>query len=485
MPKMVFVKILKILLYIGPILLASAAAAAGPEEMLRPQLDALQKSAGDVGIQVIALPSGKPVWEYRAAEPLVPASLVKVLTSYAALKRLGPGHHYQTSLWALDGPKGDAIPGDLWIRGDGDPYLVAEKASALAAALRESGVRSIHGGICIDNGAFSPPSERVCLDGQCGRNYEPVLSATAVDFNSITFRVSPGAKTGSPVRVSWSPAGDYVRMTNRAVTGGKGAKTPLRLQSLGMAPDGHEKFELTGRLPARGAGEREFRLNVADPAFFAGYTYKALLREAGIEIRGAGVKVCSVPAGAKKILESGSQSLGEILFGLNRYSNNFMAEMVLRNMGGRTGEFPATAEKGLAVVRRTLGSLGIPEGEVSLDCGSGLSRNCRVSPRTFGKVLAAVYADPSIAPDFMASLAVSSQDGTLRRRAHPPGIVLRGKTGSLSDVAAIAGYVEEAGRDVCAVTIICNDVRDPAAAKAAMHAFIDRAPGLVRALAAP
>ena len=159
-------------------------------------LDRIDKAAGIAGVLVVSLSSGEVVCRSRPADALVPASLMKLLTSYAALKKLGPSFTFTTKALAAGQPVDGVISGDIWIKGSGDPFFVSEKVSRLAQAIKDSGVRQIEGGIFVDNGFFQPPSERICLDNDCAGAYNPVVSAAAIDFNTLTVRITVPAKAG-------------------------------------------------------------------------------------------------------------------------------------------------------------------------------------------------------------------------------------------------------------------------------------------------
>lgn len=443
-------------------------------------LSALKKCAERVGIQVVSLRNGNVLWEHHAKETFLPASLVKILTSYAALKHLGPHHKFRTEVLARAPIEGNTLSGDIWIRSEGDPFLLVEKAWTPAHRLKALGIHRILGGVYVDNSYFDPPVEPICLDDQCRRSYNPVLSATALDFNTVTLRAFPASRAGSPVQVEWSPPGDYIRVSNSAATAAKGSRTRLHIESLGLARDSREIFQISGRIPLGTAREYEYRFNIADPAVFVAHAFRALLREVGIGISGNAAGPGTPPPEAKPIATWESLPLGDMLYGLNRYSNNFMAEMVLRSMGGVVAGPPGSKAKGLKAVRESLGALGIPADEAILDSGSGLSRNCRVSPQAFCKVLLSSYLDFTIAPEFLASLATNNQDGTLKRRILQPGVTVRGKTGTLNDVAAFAGYIAAPETDTLAVTVILNDVQNISEAREAMDAFLLELPKIAK-----
>jgi serine-type D-Ala-D-Ala carboxypeptidase/endopeptidase (penicillin-binding protein 4) len=441
-------------------------------------VDKILKCSGKAGIQIVALPSGQLVYEYQPREPLVPASLVKLITSYSALKGLGPSSHFSTAVWSVHEPQGDTLSGNIWVKSEGDIFLLGENARAIVCRLTDMGVRRIRGDIVVDNSFFEPATEQICLDGKCGSSYNPVLSATALESNTITLRVSAAAKVGRPLTVTWLPAGDYVKLVNRSATGSKTSKTRLMVKSLGVTKDGREEIQVSGSLPLGTTGTHEYCFNVKDPAFFFARSFKALLQQAGIEIQGSAVGAGKVPSGTRKIVEYESPPLADLLYGLNRYSNNFMAEMLLRNLGGSVLGPPGTVDKGVSVVHKALSEIGIPLEEVSLDSGSGLSRECRVSTQAFCRILTSAYQDRSISSELLSSLAVNGQEGTLRKRMLGSGIEVRGKTGTLRDVVSFAGYVSEPGKGTFVVAILLNDVKNRWEAREALDSFLQELPSI-------
>jgi serine-type D-Ala-D-Ala carboxypeptidase/endopeptidase (penicillin-binding protein 4) len=435
----------------------------------------LQGSSRQVGIQVVALTDRRVVFEHQPHQRLIPASLLKLLTGYVALKQLGPYHHFSTEVWSRHAVRDGVLLGDVWIKGTGDPYLVPERLYLLAQKLREQGIRRIDGNIHIDNGYFQPQVEKLCLDGQCDRAYNPVLAATSLSFNTLTLHFLPSGTGGVAVLTDVFPHGDYSQVDNRSGTAaGKSHDAGLSVHTTGVTADGHEHYAVTGR-PAVNSGEDfEIRVNANDPVAFFGRSFRALLSEMGIEVRGRGIDTATVPGDARKITEYVSPPLKDLLHGLNRYSNNFMAEMLLRVLGAEVKGLPGSSEKGSAVVGEVLASIGVPAAELELDGGSGLSRRCRVTAHALGTLLVAAFHDPTLAPEFLTSLASGGEEGTLRRRGErlaSPSLI-RGKTGSLNDVVGFAGYVSNPSSGTYAVVIMLNEVHRPAEAKAAVDRFL-------------
>jgi D-alanyl-D-alanine carboxypeptidase/D-alanyl-D-alanine-endopeptidase (penicillin-binding protein 4) len=435
----------------------------------------LQGASRQVGIQVVSLTDRRVVFEHQSHQRLVPASLLKLLTSYAALKQLGPYHHFTTEVWSRDSVRDGVLQGDIWVKGNGDPYLVPEKLYLLAQKIREQGIRRIDGGIGIDNDFFNPRVATLCLDGQCDRSYNPVIAATSLNFNTVTLYFLPAGRAGVAVVTDVFPHGDYALVDNQTgAAGAKPADPGIAVRSAGVTSDGRERYGVTGHLTTQADEDLEIRVNANDPVNLFGRSFKTMLSEMGVEVRGSAVASGAVPGDARKITEYTSPPLKDVLHGLNRFSNNFMAEMLLRVLGAEVKGPPGSAEKGSAVIGETLATLGVPAAELELEGGSGLSRRCRVTVHALCSVLVAAYQDPAIAPEFLASLATGGEEGTLRRRGErlsQPSLI-RGKTGSLRDVVGFAGYVSNPAAGPLAVVVLLNDVHQPGEAKATIDRFL-------------
>ena len=182
-------------------------------------------------------------------------------------------------------------------------------------------------------------------------------------------------------------------------------------------------------------------VNVASPGLYAGEVFKEFLLREGVKAVGR-VVTGTTPASAQPYYEHSSRPLGIVAYGLNKFSNNFMAEQLCMALGAKVHGAPGTREKGLSVIRRHLLSCGVPEGEFTLSEASGLSRNNRLSAAALVQVLLAASKDFSYGPEFIASLGVAGVDGTLKEKFAEKDTRrrLRAKTGTLRGVNALAGY---------------------------------------------
>jgi D-alanyl-D-alanine carboxypeptidase/D-alanyl-D-alanine-endopeptidase (penicillin-binding protein 4) len=460
------------------LLLSAPDARATAWEQIQAQLlSQAGEAAGSLGVEVIALPSGHPLWSHRAMEPMIPASLLKAATSYAALKTLGPGHRFRTTAQTNGTMEGSTLVGDLWLKSEGDIFWTAERASSLALQLKAKGLESIRGRIRVDNSHFSPPFERVCLDEPCEDSYNPMISGTAIEFNSFLARVRPASSVGNPPRVEWLPPGAYARVLQQARTASRKSRSTLVLERLEPDTLGVMRLQLSGQIPISRTVAMERRFSAERPATFVAEVFTTIIESSGIRVEARtpdGKAPESMPADARILAEDLSPPLAETIHGLNRHSNNFMAEMLLRAMGAAALGPPGTEAKGLAVMSKVMTALGAETEHCVLKTGSGLSRSCRMSPRSLGRILVAAFSDRALGAAFMNSLAVNGQEGTMRRRISSPSVTIRGKTGTLRDVTGFAGYVSSPGRPSYAVVILFNDVHHLGRAREAMDSFLEK-----------
>ena len=185
-------------------------------------LERIQKAGGRTGVQLVSLPSGQVICDYQSKETFVPASLVKLLTSYSALKKLGPSFRFQTGVYALNEPVDGVDCGGYLDKGQRRPPFCFGKSATARPGAQRTRDKGNPGRVLVDSSFFQPASERICLDGDCTGSYNPVVSAAAIDFNMVTLRLSIPPKTGKSITVDSLPAGNYAHVSGGASTGKKG-----------------------------------------------------------------------------------------------------------------------------------------------------------------------------------------------------------------------------------------------------------------------
>lgn len=416
---------------------------------------------------VVAEVGRPPLAAINPAEPRNPASVMKLITTYAALEGLGPGHTWRTELLttAAAQPRPDGtLPGPLYIRASGDPQLELAELWRLLRELRLRGIRSlpgividrsVFGDVAIDPGAFDDAPDRV---------YNASPDAFIVGYGALRLAAyaDPAARNW---RVQLDPPLAGVRIDNqlRASTAACPGSPAVRTQQTEGANG--LTLRVTGTVALSCGDFSMYRLVMGQPEY-AARALQTLWRDLGGELTGP-IVGGKAPLDAVVLAAEESEPLSDQIRTVNKLSNNLMARMLLLALGREYGNGPATTQSGALAVRQVLRDLGLEFPEMVLDNGSGLSRQGRISAASLAAMLDTAWASPRM-PEFLSSMAISGEDGTVRRRLRNSSS--RGKahlkTGTLRDVTALAGYVQGAsGKRYILVSMI----NDAAAYKA--HTF--------------
>lgn len=440
--------------------LATAAAARDPKASISPSplppelrsaLVAARVPTEAVSLLVEEAGSGQPrlIWQSRL--PMNPASVTKLVTTYAALDLLGPAYTWRTPVW-LDGPVRDGVlDGSLVIQGQGDPKFTHERVWQLLRRVRLAGVREIAGDIVLDRRAFAEPERAPAdFDGEPLRAYNVQPDALLLAHKALTVAIAPDPGAGI-AHLAPEPALDGLD-ARFAVPLDPGPCNQWRADLNAEVPS--ERALAFGGHYAAACGERAWLLADPQPASFNARLLRATWLELGGHLAG-GVRDGPAPAGKAPTFELESPALAEIVRDINKYSNNVMAEQLFLTLAAtqRPGT-PATTETARSVLRdwlqRRTGELA---DNASIDNGSGLSRTQRLSAELLARLLQQAWAS-AVMPELMASLPVNGVDGTLRRSRATAGRSHL-KTGSLRDVAALAGYaLSHSGRRYVVVALV-------------------------------
>lgn len=426
-----------------------------------------------IGVAMVDLATGAELFAHQADQGLNLASNTKLLTSTAALAALGPGFRWRTAVYAdeLDEKTGK-VAGDLYLRGRGDPLLSANDLAQLAADLEARGVRSIDGQLVVDTTYFDnvtePPHYAEQPKERAG--FRAPIAALGVARSAVTVTVI--GEPGGPGKVMLDPdAGDYVRVTKSEVKTITEGRTKIRIEA--KPKSDHLEIEVTGQIKVAN-GSYDARKRIDDPARFAAKVFETALAARGIKI-GKRISIAAVPATAKLLASHDSAALSTVLRAMNKESDNYIAESLLKTLGAesRTTPGPATWSDGTSAVAAYLGTLGFAAGSYRADNGSGLFDASSVSPHQLVAILRAAHKDFRIGPDLVGSLPIGGIDGTLARRwkDHPARGRIRAKTGTLDKVVSLAGYLGIDGAHEIAFAIVVNDI--PPGQRGAARAMAD------------
>lgn len=421
------------------------------------------------GVLAKSLKTDETLFELNARKLLMPASNMKIVTLAAAAERLGWNYTFETKLVAAGRIAAGVLEGDLIIIGNGDPSIVVADGMAdrlfddWAAKLATSGVRAISGRIVGDDDDFD--------DGALGfgwswddlaDDYAAGVSALQFNENAVRVTIAPGTAVGDFAAVTVVPAGVGLGVDSLLKTAAAGEPAVVSAHRL----PGSEHLELRGSIPL-GSAPIGRAVSVDNPTLFFARAVRAALIARGIDVRGPAVDIDELgnrPARtiAAPLVTYRSPPLSTLALRLMKASQNLYAETLLKTIGAAAGT--PTFAGGRNVVDTTLQSWGVAAADAIERDGSGLSRYDYVTPAALVTILTHVNRDDRLRGPFEASLPIAGRDGTLANRMKNTAAEgnARAKTGSMSNVRALSGYVTAADGEPLVFSIIANNFEAPA-----------------------
>jgi D-alanyl-D-alanine carboxypeptidase/D-alanyl-D-alanine-endopeptidase (penicillin-binding protein 4) len=469
-----------------------AAQPAAPAGALPPGVSAALARAGVPASAFSALvvsldASAQERLRYRASTAVNPASVMKLVTTYAAIDLLGPDFTWNTRFYSDGEVSQGVLRGNLYVRGGGDPKLVLERIQAAFMNLQDQGVRVILGDLVLDHSAFELPAmDPGAFDGEALRPYNASPDALLVNFKSVVLTFQPDTAAG------------VARVTSEPPMAGLDIDATVPLSRTGCGDwrgslqarfNDANTIRVEGRYPGS-CGERVWPVAYQDPASYAARSLEGLWRATGGAITGE-VRAGLTPPGARLLHEARSLPLSDIITDVNQWSNNVMAQQVFLTLGRlsptrvltestladrlapvRTARFERSREVVASWWKRTFGPRYTAP---VMDNGAGLSRIERITPEALVGLLRHAAVHPK-GEQFVQSLSIAGVNGTTARMARGANSAARGnawlKTGTLRDVTGIAGYVNAANGSRYAVVGFINHPNAPAA-RPALEALVE------------
>jgi len=474
-----------IAMLLGCALFSLAAVADGLPPNVLKALKAAQIPAASVAVVVQPVDAATPLVAHNAAQSMNPASVMKLVTTYAALDLLGPAFTWKTGAWIEHAAVNGNLSGNLSIKGSGDPHFAIEHLWSLLRQLRVRGIQHIAGDIVLDRTVFNVPSiDPGAFDDKPMRPYNVGPDGLLINFRALRFTLQPD--NGKPRLLLETPS-EGLRVDNQLRSGeGACGSNWKDLINIRLIPDnGDNRLEFTGTYSAL-CGEKTLHLS---PLPADGHTQgliRALWKELGGTLAGQ-VRSGNIVVGSQLIAQHESAPLADAVRDINKYSNNVMARQVFLTLGndapptrdtvpGRTGDIkeallggtaPATAERAKQRIGDWLNGRNLRFAELELENGSGLSRRERISADSLNRLLLDAWKNP-VMPEFIASLPIVGIDGTMKKRLNGSEATGRAhiKTGTLDGVKTAAGYALDAQGRRYAVTFLINHPRSQAGSAA-------------------
>lgn len=429
-------------------------ASAQGESQLASRLEAQVKQAGfkkdEIGVWISD--GLKTVYSHQADKRFIPASLSKIPTAAATLSILPQGHKFKTTLVADPGngsvssnltvPSG-TLNGPLYLVGGGDPSFVSETIWFLVNEFTRTGVKVVDGDLVVDDSRFD--SVRFGDDRQSqrvDRAYDAPLGAMSLNWNSVTAWVRPATKVGEPAQIVMDVASPFIRLQNKTKTAKPGQPFSVSIERLKSdKPEEGETYLATGSI-GLDQPEKAIYKSVREPGIWSAQSMKTFFEARGIKIKGT-VRQGVAPQKALVLATAESKALPLIVADMMKWSNNYVADMLVKNLAAETGQRPATTDAGIKQVRQYIEkAAGLKASEFEFINGAGFTRENSLTPSQLGAVLTAVRNDFRIFPEFLSSLPIAGVDGTLRSRfrgLEGTGWV-RAKSGLLNGAIGLAGY---------------------------------------------
>jgi serine-type D-Ala-D-Ala carboxypeptidase/endopeptidase (penicillin-binding protein 4) len=469
---------------------ASLQAQAALPEAVRAVVERDEGRRAHWGIAVRDAASGEPLVLHNADRLFIPASNLKLVVAAAAAYYLDPEYRYVTTLLATGPITDGTLRGDLIVRGTGDPTIsgryhrdMTAVWESLADSLLARGVRRIDGAVVADESHWD--SNHVRGDWETYDVlwwYAAPVGALGFNDNAIDFTIAPGT-VGQPATITWRPETNFFVLVNRTVTAPAGSATTLDFTRVA----GTDSIVAYGDIAADAARRTEY-FAVVDPARYAATVFAETLRRRGIAITQPAVPVIrgaspvggqpSVDPAARTLVEHRSVPLPQLIAPVLQTSQNWFAEQLLKTIGREVGG-EGTWSRGLELERRFLIDIvGIDSTAFRLRDASGLSAGSLITPDALLALLRHMHHQPRLHPALAALPVSGGATGSLRRRLEDLTGRVAAKTGSISNVDALSGFLTTASGRRVVFSILVNGSGRPSSA---MRPIVD---DIVRALAA-
>ena len=420
-------------------------------------------------VAVHSLKRGETLYRSNSFRLQVPASNQKLLTTAVAAEHLGWDYRYTTQVFATGPVSGGQLEGDLVIVSNGDPtinprhQLRWQAFDDWAKQLAARGVRVVNGHLIGDDNAFAEPGWGLGWSwDDFAFGYGAPVGALQYNENQVELLIGPGLEPGRRVVISVSPPGSGLTLDHQVVTAAAGAESRISLERV----PGTTVLTVRGQVAVGATPIRETAA-VPNPTVFYLNALREALSRHGIVVGGRAIDIDDVTtppdmSKATLLLEDRSASLFEIVDVTNKWSRNLYAETLLRSLSP-AGE-PATTDGGLTVLTETLRKWGITTDYFLARDGSGLSRYDYLTPDALIGVLTYLWLNPLLAENFRSSLPVSGVSGSLAQRLKgtPGEARVWAKTGSMSQVRSLAGYVVTDEGEPLVFAFMVNGFRVPA-----------------------
>jgi serine-type D-Ala-D-Ala carboxypeptidase/endopeptidase (penicillin-binding protein 4) len=407
-----------------------------------------------VGIEIVSLKNGQRLFQKDPHHLFMPASCLKMITGAAALDQLGIGFQFETKLYTDGKVEQKILKGNLYLQGSGDPEFAVCDLEELVFQLKLQNIAQIEGNLYVDNTLF---------DGICqgpgwmwddkGYDWSAPNDALTLNRSCIDLWIKPAENVGEAPFVYQYPKSDFIGIENRAETTKE--ENNLSVQRRWMTKE--NIIDIAGKISSKREAEH-YAVAIEDPHLYTAHVFQSILVRAGCGFKGK-IEAKATPKDATLLAKHLSRPLYAIVEEMLKSSNNLTANCLFKKIGQQRFGAPGTWKKGSQAVREFLAqTVGVNIDKVVIMDGCGLSRYNLISAHQFVTFLSWMHRQFSCCSEFMASLPISGIDGTLIHRMVDSSLKgkVRAKTGSMSGVSSLSGYLTMKDGELVAFSILQN-----------------------------
>ncbi|ARI77838.1 D-alanyl-D-alanine carboxypeptidase/D-alanyl-D-alanine endopeptidase [Halobacillus mangrovi] len=416
------------------------------------------------GVSIRSAETGEVIYEHDADLRLKPASNMKLLTGAAALETLGPAYTFTTEVLAEGDIKGNKLHGDLYLKGKGDPTLMEKDFVTMAQSLKEAGIREVKGNLVADDTWYDDIrlSEDISWNDETNYTGAQISALTAspnedYDAGTVIVAAYPSDTAGEPAEIEVTPENDYVEIVNEAKTVDSDQSKDISIER----KHGTNQIVVEGAIPVDASRSRSW-VAVSEPTGLALDLFSQSLKAEGIKVKGKEIVNGKTPKSAELIVSKESIPLEELFTPFMKISNNGHAEVLIKEMG-KVVHDEGSWDKGMEVVEDFLNDSGVNADTMRLRDGSGMSHVNMVPANEISNLLYQVK-EKEWFPTYLKSLPVAGNSerfigGTLRYRMGDTAAEdnVRAKTGSLTGVTSLSGYVTSADGEELIFSVLLNN----------------------------
>lgn len=425
-----------------------------------------------IGISIISSKSGSPLFQHNNQKRFVSASNMKLFTSAAALLYLTPDFTFETKVLTDGTISGGILKGNLIIAASGDPTISGyfnnnnptQVFEDWAESLLQKGIKNITGDVIVDNRYFNNnPFGAGWHWDDVDHCFSAPIDAFSFNNNCIAITVSPGTKVDSPAKIEIEPKTAYVTILPAVTTGDQSSGFDIKAEYAGNS----NTVLLSGAIPLNHASTIRY-MAARNPAAFGAFVFKEILMSKGIEING---KIYCTRGGCDQVKDLNASSantllavyrspkLSEIIKVINTLSNNLYTENLFLSIA-KEKKKEGNAQEAALAIKEILTQTGVNLEGFSMADGSGLSRFNLITPQNTVQLLS-IMSQSRYFEFFYNSLAAPDTEGTLKSWKGGVASSIKAKTGTMTHVRNLSGYIKTKDGELLAFSFLCNNHNVP------------------------